>query len=165
MSGIMAASFDKTPITLVALLGVLWLGCGSAPASNDAADSTIVATTLREVVFPPPGVFDHDFHVDDLDLECNECHHEAAASPFDTPHEEYFEDLWITCETCHSEEGVDLGPRACVDCHPRSPSGIADQTVSLKVATHRSCWSCHDSGTGVEASESCASCHYENDGD
>ncbi len=161
MFGNKPAPLGTIAFVLLALLGVIWSACGSVPAANDGVDSTMVATTLSDVVFPPPGVFDHDLHVDDLELECNECHHEAAALPFETPHKEYFEDLWITCETCHTEENLDLGPRACSDCHVRSPSGIADQTVSLKVATHRNCWSCHDSGTGLDASESCASCHYE----
>ena len=138
------------------------LGCStSGDATNADAMSQEDAVTLAEVVFPPPAVFDHEFHIDDAELECVECHHETAASPLNTPHVEYFEDLWITCETCHHGDTPDLGPQACVDCHPRAASGISDQTITAKVATHLNCWECHDSGTGVEASESCVFCHQE----
>jgi hypothetical protein len=30
---------------------------------------------------------------------------------------------------------------------------------TVKVAIHRSCWSCHDRGTGSEASQQCGFCH------
>ncbi|MDX1740962.1 MAG: cytochrome c3 family protein [Rhodothermales bacterium] len=147
---------------MLATCAVLMAGClSSGQESSVSADTTHVVAPAAEIVFPPEPVFDHEFHIDDVELECTECHHEADAAALTTPHEEYFEDLWITCSSCHRGEEDAVGPQACVECHPRTPIGIADQTVSAKVATHLSCWECHDSGTGVEASENCSFCHQE----
>lgn len=141
---------------------IVSLSSGQEAADETAQDESAASkASLAEVVFPPPAVFDHDFHIDDVELECVECHHETEALRLVTPHEEYFEDLWITCEACHHSDEVDVDPQACVECHPRSPSGIKEQIISAKVATHLSCWECHDSGTGVEASENCSFCHQE----
>jgi hypothetical protein len=110
---------------------------------------------IGEVEFP------HDFHVDDLEMDCMECHHETDASSLEIPHESYFDDFWIDCRSCHRADGEsDLGPQACSNCHSAQPVGIADETLSSKVVIHRLCWDCHDSGTGVDASESCATCHF-----
>jgi hypothetical protein len=134
---------------------------GQAPALAAQDDGEAPEAVIAEVVFPPAAVFDHEFHIDDVELECNECHHETEALRLVTPHDEYFEDLWITCDDCHHSDEVRLDPQACVDCHPRSSSGIKEQIISAKVATHLSCWECHDSGTGAEASENCSFCHQE----
>ncbi len=134
-------------------------GQTSGYATQDETAAEGVAIT--EVVFPPPAAFDHEFHIDDVELECVECHHETEALRLVTPHEEYFEDLWITCDDCHHSDEVVLDPQACVDCHPRSLSGIKERIISAKVATHLSCWECHDSGTGAEASENCTFCHQD----
>ena len=147
--------------SLSCVLGCLTSGDVPNAGAIQQEDAVPAAVTLAEVVFPPPAVFDHEFHIDDAELECVECHHETAASPLNTPHVEYFEDLWITCETCHHGDTPDLGPQACEDCHTRAAGGISDQTITAKVATHLSCWECHDSGTGVEASENCVFCHQE----
>jgi hypothetical protein len=76
------------------------------------------------------------------------------------PHDEYFRDFWIDCSICHSAEpGELMEPTACADCHHSDPIGIADETLSSKVVIHASCWECHDSGTGADASEGCSFCH------
>ncbi|MDX1740853.1 MAG: cytochrome c3 family protein [Rhodothermales bacterium] len=134
---------------------------GHTPESAAQDEGTASQAVIAEVVFPPPAVFDHDFHIDDAELDCVDCHHETEAVKLVTPHEEYFEGLWITCDDCHYSDEVVLDPQACVDCHPRSTSGIDERIISAKVATHLSCWECHDSGTGAEASENCSFCHQE----
>jgi len=104
--------------------------------------------------------FPHLMHIDDFGMACVDCHHETNATSLDIPHAEYFEDFWIDCATCHDASGdAALEPQACSDCHPANPIGIADETLSSKVVIHRLCWDCHDSGTGTDASESCATCH------
>ncbi len=105
-------------------------------------------------------IFDHEMHTDELELECDECHHETNAVPLDTPHEEYFHDLWIDCGACHHEAGSpDLEPQSCYDCHDLKLRDIADERLSPKVILHKNCWTCHEVETGVEASESCELCH------
>ena len=105
-------------------------------------------------------IFDHEEHEEDLDLECDDCHHETNAGPLDFPHEEYFHDLWIDCEACHREAGPpDLAPRSCYECHDGEQQDIADERLSSKVILHQNCWSCHEVETGVKASGSCELCH------
>jgi hypothetical protein len=105
-------------------------------------------------------IFDHEMHTDDLELECDECHHETNAVPLDSPHEEYFHDLWIDCGACHHEAGSsDPEPQSCYDCHDVKLRDIADERLGPKVILHKNCWTCHEVETGVEASESCELCH------
>ena len=105
-------------------------------------------------------IFDHEEHADEMEIECDECHHETNAVPLDTPHEEYFHDLWIDCGTCHREAGSpELEPQSCYDCHDTKLRDIADERLSPKVILHKNCWTCHEVETGVEASESCKICH------
>ncbi len=112
------------------------------------------ASTMGEIIF------DHEEHVEEMELECDECHHETNAAPLDFPHEEYFHDLWVDCDSCHREAGSDdLEPRSCYECHDSELRDIADERLSSKVILHQNCWSCHEVETGVEASESCELCH------
>jgi len=104
--------------------------------------------------------FPHDFHIDDLELDCGDCHHETNAARLVMPHDDYFDDFWIDCTICHKTDGdVSLDPQACGDCHPATPRDSADETLSAKVVIHQNCWECHDSGTGAEAAENCSNCH------
>ncbi len=109
---------------------------------------------MGEIIFP------HDEHVEEMELECDECHHETNAAPLDYPHEEYFDDLWIDCQACHRKAGSeDLEPQSCYECHNEKMKSIADEHLSPKVVLHRSCWECHEVETGPAASESCELCH------
>ena len=113
-------------------------------------------SALGEVEFP------HRFHFDDLELACTECHHETNAAVLDFPHEDYFDDFWIDCAICHRASGeITLQPQACSTCHPAGPRDTADETLSAKVVIHMNCWSCHETGTGAEASENCKTCHVK----
>jgi len=105
-------------------------------------------------------IFDHEEHADEMEIDCDECHHETNAAPLHYPHEQYFHDLWIDCNTCHREDGsADTGPRSCFDCHQAKRNGIADEHLSPKVILHETCWTCHEVGHGAKASESCQLCH------
>jgi hypothetical protein len=108
---------------------------------------------LGDVAFP------HEMHFDDLELECDTCHHETRAAELKIPHEQYFEEFWINCVVCHRPGKTAAAAVKCSDCHHASPADIADETLSAKVVIHRSCWVCHEVGRGVEASRSCGSCH------
>jgi hypothetical protein len=104
--------------------------------------------------------FPHDFHIDDLELACEDCHHETNAARLQMPHDDYFDDFWIDCTICHKSDGeVSLDPQDCGDCHPSTPRNSADETLSVKVVIHQNCWECHDRGTGAEAAENCSFCH------
>ncbi len=49
----------------------------------------------------------------------------------------------------------------CSDCHHSNLDNIADETLSSKVVIHKSCWKCHETGTGVDASKGCVECHVK----
>lgn len=120
---------------------------------------------IAEVIEWPSTVgavsFPHLMHVEDLELECADCHHETNATRLDMPHPEYFEDFWIDCTSCHHASAIAAAPQACSNCHHDSPVTVADETLSSKVVVHRSCWNCHEVSTGVEASKACATCHKQ----
>ena len=118
---------------------------------------------VGEVVFP------HRLHVEDLGLECNSCHHPTRAPKLVTPHPRILAGETQGCALCHREdvkpgkarsaEGKQDG-RAyrCEACHgPRTTR--AGDFPGLRVALHATCGTCHEIGTGAEASASCATCH------
>jgi hypothetical protein len=164
-------------LALIAILGVAsitMLFIGEAPSGSDprlpARNEQTPQATVHEVdsdtveirTPSPVGevVFPHLEHIEDFEIECQECHHEITAAALNMPHEEYFEDFWIECGVCHhDEEEPERTAMPCSDCHGETPKGAADQTLSSKVAIHKSCWECHDVGTGAEASGECAFCH------
>jgi len=105
-------------------------------------------------------LFDHKAHVKDQQVECVECHHQIHAGDLDTPHPDYMKSSWISCNICHDTESAKNGKYyKCSHCHLSNPDDIADETLSSKVVTHKSCWNCHEAGKGVEASKSCTECH------
>jgi hypothetical protein len=140
------------------LLTALVVLVPTAALAEDPATSVppniVSPSSVGEVVFP------HLKHVQEYNLECVTCHHETRAAALDMPHPQYFNDFWIDCKICHqSAEGAALGPAPCSKCHPSSPRNVADQTVSSKVAIHRSCWVCHEPGSGEKATATCSLCH------
>ncbi|MGB3564958.1 MAG: cytochrome c3 family protein [Thermoanaerobaculia bacterium] len=127
----------------------------SAPAETAGEIPALIISPscVGEVKFP------HQMHFDDMGVPCQDCHHEVNATKLDMPHSDYFDDFWIDCSACHSESGTPSTSQACSACHHSDPAGIADETLSSKVVIHKSCWTCHETGTGDEASESCGTCH------
>lgn len=163
------SSLALTAILAVASLTMLFIGeapSGSEPrlpAQEQEATVQEVDTGTDEIRTPSAigeVIFPHLEHIDDFEIECQECHHEIKATALNMPHEEYFEDFWIECGVCHhDDEEPERTAMACSDCHHDRPNGIADQTLSSKVVIHKSCWECHDIGTGAEASGECTFCH------
>jgi hypothetical protein len=165
----------KSRAKLLGILALLPLASVSLTTadSEEAQESAPEAIEAEGAVAAPPVaqrpvsmmgdlIFDHEMHADELELECDECHHETNAVPLDFPHEEYFHDLWIDCGACHHEAGSsDLEPQSCYECHDTKLRDIADERLSPKVILHKNCWACHEVETGVEASESCELCHEE----
>ena len=164
----------KSRAKLLGILGLLPLASVSLTAADSVeaggeSASEAIAAAGAGTASPPEQrpasmmgdlIFDHEEHADEMEIECDECHHETNAVPLDSPHEEYFRDLWIDCETCHREAGSpDLEPQSCYDCHDTKLRDIADERLSPKVILHKNCWKCHEVETGVEASESCELCH------
>ena len=135
-------------LSLMALLIPL-----AAPAILDPAAATEDRPALAPAVFP------HDMHADDMGIECVVCHHETDAAPLAVPHEEFFDDFWIDCGICHHKAGSALVSQHCSNCHHSTAGDISDETLSAKVVIHKNCWSCHEVGTGAEASKTCAFCH------
>ena len=129
--------------------------------SEESADAP-TAPTLERRTSPIMGdlIFPHVEHVEDMELECDECHHETNAVPLHSPHQQYFDDLWVDCGACHHEPGsANPAPRSCYDCHDSTRRDIADERLSSKVILHKNCWKCHEVDTGLAASESCELCH------
>ncbi len=115
---------------------------------------------VGEVVFP------HRAHVEELGLECTECHHPTRAPRLVTPHPEVFSGELRRCALCHREPVTAGGSPApagrqvgrCDSCHgPRTTR--AGDFPGLRVALHATCGKCHEIGTGAAASASCATCH------
>ncbi len=133
------------------------------PAQTTAADPNEVAAPAAALDDPSriaPAVFPHDRHAEDMGIECITCHHETNAAPLTLPHKDYFDDFWIDCRICHKESGAaETAPRRCSGCHHSLTGDIADETLSAKVVIHKNCWSCHEVGTGAEASATCTNCH------
>ena len=140
-------------LLLAALIASAPRSAAAADAEAPVPDEIVSPASVGEVVFP------HRKHFEELGFACTECHHETRAAVLDMPHPQYFDDFWIDCKLCHREASAPLAPQACSACHHASVSNIADQTSSAKVAVHRSCWRCHESGTGEKATANCALCH------
>jgi hypothetical protein len=128
----------------------------SPTANLDIPGEVLFESSVGDVLFS------HKMHVEELEVVCAECHHQIHAKTFDTPHPDYLSSSWSNCQTCHNEDSASSNEYfKCSDCHVSDPDSIADETLSSKVVTHRSCWKCHESGTGVEASQGCSGCHVK----
>lgn len=145
----------------VAACGIAAVGFRGASDQQEEPLPPVIrsASSVGEVAFP------HQFHFEELGMECRTCHHETNASFLRMPHEEYFDDFWIDCLICHGKEAsAVLQPHSCSACHHDSPADIADETLSTKVVVHKKCWECHEVGKGEEASRSCTFCHLQSPG-
>jgi c(7)-type cytochrome triheme protein len=124
-----------------------------APATPVMPIEVVFESSVGDVRFP------HNLH---LKFGCTMCHHQIHAAELETPHPEYMESSWITCGDCHAKESALTGNYyRCSDCHHSEPENIADETLSSKVVVHQSCWKCHESGTGRQASSGCDDCHVK----
>jgi c(7)-type cytochrome triheme protein len=123
-----------------------------ATADEPVPESIVSPASVGEVVFP------HRAHVDDYGFDCVECHHETRAAALATPHPGYLEDSGVDCAVCHGQS-TPLAARTCSACHGSSIETVASDSLSAKVAIHRTCWKCHEPATGAEASAGCALCH------
>ncbi len=155
-----AAGYHRTrvAVALLAATGLMLVALSAAavdPGDPSPGDEMVFPSAVGEVRFP------HSLHAEELGFDCSDCHHETNATRLRMPHEEYFEDFWIDCRSCHRESESPAEPRNCDECHHASPTSNADETLSAKVVIHRSCWGCHDSGVGEEASRSCGFCHSD----
>lgn len=123
-------------------------------AVSDLPENITIQSSFGNVVLP------HDIHVKKVKLKCNVCHHQIKAKELDTPHPDYMTSSWISCQTCHAADSEFTRKYyKCSVCHHSEPNDIADETLSSKVVIHKSCWKCHETGTGVKASERCSQCH------
>lgn len=136
-------------------------GEGPVSPTLDEAGSLqeiLIESSVGYVIFP------HDFHVTGVEMECVECHHQIHAVELDTPHPDYLSSSWINCQACHNPDvASDQVYYQCGECHQTNPNNIADETLSSKVVVHKSCWKCHDTRTGAEASQGCVDCHVKED--
>jgi hypothetical protein len=129
-----------------------------APAGSPAAvpvmpDVITSESSAGKVIFP------HKLH---MKFGCVACHHQIHAMELETPHPDYLTSSWINCQGCHGTNSEIAGNHyKCSGCHHSEPENIADETLSSKVVIHKSCWKCHKSGTGAEASEACSDCHVK----
>ena len=124
-----------------------------APARRPKLPGTIVFESgLGDVHFP------HRLH---QKMGCQKCHHQIHAKDLITPHDEYLTYSWVNCRDCHDESQNHSAYYGCDKCHHSNLENIADETLNAKVVVHKSCWKCHLSGTGSEASERCSYCHMK----
>ncbi len=129
---------------------------GSPIAETNMPDKVTFTSSVGNVLFP------HKMHAVELEIDCSQCHHQIHAGELDTPHPEYLDSSWIKCQICHDPKS-DMSNQyyKCSDCHHTNLENVADETLSSKVVIHKSCWKCHTSGTGVQASEGCSDCHVK----
>jgi len=123
---------------------------------TDLPDKITLESSAGNVVLP------HDVHVKNNKLKCFVCHHQIHASELDTPHPDYLESAAVNCQVCHSTNPETRKKYyKCSKCHHSEPDDISDETLSSKVVIHKSCWKCHEAGTGAEASKRCGDCHQK----
>ncbi len=126
----------------------------SPAADPDLPDKITIKSSVGNVVLP------HDIHVKKVKIKCKECHHQIHAKELDTPHPDYMTSSRANCPTCHEVNSETRKKHyKCSLCHHSDPDDIADETLSAKVVIHKSCWKCHEAGTGAEASAGCSDCH------
>jgi hypothetical protein len=135
---------------------------GEAPQEVSSDPPAPAPAMPGEVIFESSAgnvLFPHMVH---LKFGCVACHHQIQAGERDTPHPDYLTSSWINCQSCHNENSQSGSQYyKCSDCHHSEPENIADETLSSKVVIHKSCWKCHQSGTGAQASEGCGECHVK----
>lgn len=144
--------------------GLLLLAAGVLPAAGEDTTAATAGTSAAPETIRWPSavgevVFPHLRHAEELGVECASCHHETVAANLKVPHPDYFDDFWVDCAVCHTGATAPAVERKCVACHPERAVGLNLEMPTVKVAIHRSCWGCHDSGTGAEASNQCGFCH------
>jgi c(7)-type cytochrome triheme protein len=161
------ATSSLLPIALVLLL--LAGAAAAAPAADLTAEApapsspTASPDTIRWASSVGEVVFQHKLHTEEFGAECVSCHHETVAASLELPHAEYFDGFWVDCAVCHTGSATPAAAGKCVVCHPERTSGQNLEMPTVKVAIHRSCWKCHDRGTGSEASTQCGFCHQRPD--
>jgi hypothetical protein len=166
-SGCRACHNDESPTFRGFDFEAQWLEIAHMVPGEAGGETTSLedASTLQEILIESSVgdvIFPHDFHVTGVDMECVECHHQIHAVELDTPHPDYLTSSWINCQACHSPDSEsDQIYYLCGECHHTNLSNIADETLSSKVVVHKSCWKCHDTRTGVEASQGCVDCHVK----
>ena len=127
---------------------------GQTEVELDLPDEIVYPSSVGNVSFS------HRKHAQEQEIKCVECHHQIHANELVTPHPDYMTSSWVSCKTCHDTNSVKREKYyKCSDCHLPDPNDISDETLSSKVVTHMSCWNCHQTGTGVDASKGCAECH------
>ena len=157
-------------LVLLALCAVMPAGHPQEAAKPEAAQQDVPAkpparrpklpgvitfeSSVGRVLFP------HKVH---QRMGCQKCHHQIHAKDLLTPHDEYLTYSWVNCRDCHDESQNHSTYYGCAKCHHSNLENIADETLNAKVVVHKSCWKCHLSGTGVEASERCSFCHVKDE--
>jgi hypothetical protein len=141
-------------------------GFAQETAAPDAAEQKEAAAPARRPKMPNVITFEssvgavHFPHRVHQKMGCQRCHHQIHAKDLVTPHEAYLTYSWVSCQDCHNEESeTSTTYYGCAKCHHSNLENIADETLNAKVVVHKSCWNCHLSGTGAEASERCSFCH------
>jgi hypothetical protein len=76
-------------------------------------------------------------------------------------HEEYLTYSPVNGDCHDADTAISTTYYGCDHCHHSNLENIADETLTAKVVIHKSCWNCHLSGNGAEASERCSFCHQK----
>jgi len=148
-------------ITAAAVLVITGVTVGGAADNGAEGAPAVQEQPPKEVVFPAPlgqVVFPHAMHVDDLGIDCADCHHPVTAPALSSPHPQYFKECQVACSTCHGTGSTNQATHACTSCH-KEPGPQSAKLLSSKVALHQMCGNCHEIGTGKDASASCSVCH------
>lgn len=150
-------------VTVMVVAAVAVLGVAAARAADENANTAPAAQAQppKIVVFPNrvgEVDFPHAMHIDDLGIDCGDCHHPVRAPELQTPHPQYFKECQVPCSTCHRADGTTEASHNCASCH-KEAGPKSGKMLSSKVALHQMCGNCHEIGTGEDASKSCSFCH------
>ncbi|NOY67979.1 MAG: hypothetical protein GXP53_00590 [Deltaproteobacteria bacterium] len=110
------------------------------------------------------GLFDHEEHIEDFGLSCQDCHHMYDEQSDGKPQ---------ACSECHMDTGdkdmpgiEDACHKKCISCHKEMEAGPTTSDCNAchkprmrKDAFHNQCTACHeDTGAGPGMAD-CKKCH------
>lgn len=123
----------RVSILIAGLISVIFINASGYGEEDSIIDKSKFNNTRR-----PPSVFNHDFHMMELEIEeCSECHH-------------LYEDGVLVED--ESSEG-----ESCSECHPMKPS--ENQKITLMKAYHLNCKGCHKEEKAGPVM--CGQCHVK----
>ncbi len=98
--------------------------------------------------------FSHDFHIDDVGLECADCHQGVIDGKVSKS------GRWSpgmhSCQSCHRDNGVE---QVCADCHSRLDKDVRPGPQDSVLLDHTVSWNLRHGEIARASDELCSYCH------